>query len=105
MKRLKTRSTRVDRILPIGVFEREVGEGLGLQNGLAKNDLDALLVYLARDTKQIAFDDQVSPSPAALVISNIDMPFLGRQSAKNQRKHASHFQTRSRCCVSKIPHQ
>ena len=59
---MKSRERRVDRLLPMKLFRKQAAESLGLPTGLTDSDLSTLLVYLSRDKKQIAYNNQVSHS-------------------------------------------
>ena len=53
------------------MFRKQVAESLGLATGLTDSDLSTLLVYLSRDKKQIAYNDQVShPCPRSARLSS-----------------------------------
>ena len=53
-------TSRVDRLFPMKAFEEAITKVLDRSHGITNDDLHILIVYLARDTGVITFNEQVS---------------------------------------------
>lgn len=60
MARMEGRTSLTDRIFGREAFDAEFGSALECGRRMSDQDLDVLLVYMARDARQIACDGKVS---------------------------------------------
>jgi hypothetical protein len=54
------KSNLVDRIHPLEAFRKEAAHAINITDGLTDDDLNIIIIYLARDRRQIVVDREAS---------------------------------------------